>query len=327
MTFNFIEVCAGCGGLSTGLENAGFTPLLLLDNDKDCVKTLKKNKINVEIKLDTIKNLKLNEFNNKLDLLVGGLPCQSFSQAGKRKGLDDKRGELFFEFNRLINESNTKIFLIENVQGLITHDDGKTFDKIKKLLENNNKYKIYYKLLNANDYDVPQKRKRVFIIGIHSDYNKEYSFPIEQSYKPILQDVLLNCPESNGVSYSTNKKDILELIPQGGCWIDLPIELQKKYLGNSYESGGGKRGIARRLSMNEPSLTLTTSPCQKQTERCHPLETRPLTIREYARIQTFDDDYIFEGGVTSQYKQIGNAVPVKLAYHIGKSLKNFLESI
>ena len=93
----------------------------------------------------------------------------------------------------------------------------------------------------------------------------------------------------------------------------------------SYFSGGGKRGIARRLSMNEPSLTLTTSPCQKQTERCHPNETRPLNIREYARIQSFPDDYIFEGSIAQQYKQIGNAVPVKLAEHIAKSLKKFLE--
>ena len=110
------------------------------------------------------------------------------------------------------------------------------------------------------------------------------------------------------------------MIPQGGCWVNLPEDLQKSYLGSSYYSGGGKRGILYRLSMDQPSLTLLCTPSQKQTERCHPLEERPLTIREYARIQTFDDSYMFSGSVTSQYKQIGNAVPVELAKQIGHAL-------
>ena len=114
------------------------------------------------------------------------------------------------------------------------------------------------------------------------------------------------------------------MIPQGGCWVNLPENLQQAYLGNSYNSGGGKRGILYRLSMEKPSLTLLCTPSQKQTERCHPLEERPLTIREYARIQTFDDDYEFMGSLSAQYKQIGNAVPVELAYQLGKSIMNIL---
>lgn len=110
------------------------------------------------------------------------------------------------------------------------------------------------------------------------------------------------------------------MIPQGGCWVNLPEELQKSYLGKSYYTSGGKRGILHRLSMDKPSLTLLCSPSQKQTERCHPLEERPLSIREYARIQSFDDDYNFYGSMASQYKQIGNAVPVELAKYIGLSL-------
>jgi DNA (cytosine-5)-methyltransferase 1 len=116
----------------------------------------------------------------------------------------------------------------------------------------------------------------------------------------------------------------MEMIPQGGCWINLPVDIQKSYMGKGYESGGGKRGVARRLSMNEHCLTLTTSPCQKQTERCHPTETRPLNVREYARIQTFPDSYVFEGSVGNQYKQIGNAVPVKMAFAMGSRIKEFL---
>ena len=110
------------------------------------------------------------------------------------------------------------------------------------------------------------------------------------------------------------------MIPQGGCWINLPEPMQRTYLGNSFFSGGGKRGILYRLSMDKPSLTLLCTPSQKQTERCHPLEERPLTIREYARIQTFEDEYIFIGSMASQYKQIGNAIPVELAKAVGLEL-------
>ena len=117
----------------------------------------------------------------------------------------------------------------------------------------------------------------------------------------------------------------MELIPEGGYWRDLPKELQKEYMGASYFLGGGKTGMARRLAWNEPSLTLTCSPGQKQTERCHPSETRPLTVREYARIQSFPDDWEFEGSVAAQYRQIGNAVPVNLGYHIGRCIVAMLE--
>ncbi|MDH5796361.1 MAG: DNA cytosine methyltransferase [Anaplasmataceae bacterium] len=116
-------------------------------------------------------------------------------------------------------------------------------------------------------------------------------------------------------------------MPAGGYWKDLPINLQKEYMQKSYYLSGGKTGIARRISWNEPSLTLTCSPSQKQTERCHPDETRPFTIREYARIQTFPDDWEFYGSISSQYKQIGNAVPVNLSTAIGGSLKNTLNKL
>ena len=117
------------------------------------------------------------------------------------------------------------------------------------------------------------------------------------------------------------------MVPQGGDWRDLPDEIARTYMGGSYALGGGKTGMARRLSLEEPSLTLTCSPCQKQTERCHPLETRPLTVREYARIQTFPDDWGFVGSINEQYKQIGNAVPVNLAYAVGRSLIRLFNDI
>lgn len=134
-------------------------------------------------------------------------------------------------------------------------------------------------------------------------------------------------PISEGQTYPTKKARVLSMVPEGGDWRDLPVAEQKAYLGGSYYLGGGKTGMARRLSMDEPSLTLTCAPAQKQTERCHPTETRPLTVREYARIQTFPDSWHFVGNISDQYKQIGNAVPVNLAFAIGRALIRLFNDI
>ena len=142
----------------------------------------------------------------------------------------------------------------------------------------------------------------------------------------VLREALKDVPKSPYQLYSENKKKIMDLVPAGGCWVDLPKEIAKRYMGKSYYSGGGKRGMARRISWDEPCLTLTTSPSQKQTERCHPDETRPFTVREYARIQSFPDDWEFEGSLSEQYKQIGNAVPVELARRLGIQLVTAIEN-
>ena len=257
---------------------------------------------------------------------MGGVPCQSFSQAGKRGGIDDKRGQLIFDFINMIDKINPKVFLIENVKGLITHNKGQTFNIIINELTKLNKYNISHKVLNANDYSVPQNRERLIIIGVIKNIKKKFNFPKAHNYKPILKDVLLNCPISEGTKYNQKKIDLFKLIPQGGCWINLPENLQKEYMGNSYYSGGGKRGILKRLDMEKPCLTLLTTPTQKQTERCHPIENRPLQILEYSRIQTFPDTYKFQGSINQKYKQIGNAVPVKLAEALAKEVRNVLDN-
>lgn len=323
--YSFIEVCAGGGGLSSGLIKSGFTPVLLNDNNSDCCKTLKQNHPDANIICDSMDKIDYSKYIGKVDLLTGGVPCQSFSQAGLRKGLEDPRGDLMLKFIDILNLVNPKIFMIENVKGLLTHDNGETIKKIINALNHNNLYNITYKCLDASKYDVPQKRERVFIVGVLNSINRSFEFPKESIHKTVLKDVLVNVPVSNGLKYNQEKQNLFKMIPQGGCWVNLPENLQKEYLGNSYNSGGGKRGILHRLSMEKPCLTLLCTPSQKQTERCHPLEERPLTIREYARIQTFDDDYEFIGSINSQYKQIGNAVPVKLANHMGKSLICLLE--
>lgn len=322
---NFVEVCSGCGGLSLGFINAGFEPLLLNEIDKTCCETLRKNHPSTNVLCDDMNKVDLSSYKGQVDVLMGGVPCQSFSQAGMRKGLDDKRGDLIMKFKDLVHQCEPKVFLIENVKGLLTHDKGATIEKVINNLNADQKYTISYKLMNAVNYEVPQKRERVIIVGVRKDIHQEYVFPTPCENKVLLKDVLMDCPQSEGYQYPEAKRKIMEQVPQGGCWVNLPVDVQKAYMGSSYESGGGKRGMARRLSMNEACLTLTTSPCQKQTERCHPLETRPLSVREYARIQTFPDDFEFCGTIAQKYRQIGNAVPVQFATHIACSVKRIIE--
>jgi len=302
--------------------------MLLNDNNRDCCKTLQHNHPDTNIVCDSMDNIDYSQYVGKVDLLTGGVPCQSFSQAGRRKGLDDPRGDLMIKFIDILHLIKPKLFMIENVKGLLTHDEGKTILKIIAALNKHELYNISYKCLDASKYGVPQKRERVFIIGVRKDIAIPFEFPCEScgsgETKKVLKDVLLDVPLSDGAKYKEEKIRLFKMIPQGGCWVNLPEALQKEYLGNSYYSGGGKRGILYRLSMEKPSLTLLCTPSQKQTERCHPLEERPLTIREYARIQTFDDSYEFIGSLTSQYKQIGNAVPVELARRMGTALMNVL---
>jgi DNA (cytosine-5)-methyltransferase 1 len=188
-------------------------------------------------------------------------------------------------------------------------------------------------VLKAINYNVPQKRERLILVGIRKDIDLEYAYPSPYERVYNLQDALkkgdlFHCdvPDSKGTTYPEHKKRILELVPQKGYWRDLPLDLQKEYMQKSFYLGGGKTGMARRIGWDEPCLTLTCSPAQKQTERCHPEETRPFTVREYARIQTFPDEWEFEGSVSQQYKQIGNAVPVNLAKEIGYSVVRFLNS-
>ncbi len=320
--YSFIEVCAGAGGLSCGLIKSGFKPLLLNDSNADCCKTLALNHPDTRIIHGKMESINYSEFIDKVDLLAGGVPCQSFSRAGTCKGLDDPRGNCMMHFAKILHQIKPKIFMIENVKGLAIHDSGRTLNKIIETLSNNGMYNITWKCLDSSKYNVPQKRERIFIIGtLHSS---EFEFPKESTSRPVLRDALQDVPDSIGASYSDYKISLFKQIPPGGCWINLPVEIQKEYLMSSFKSGGGKRGILRRLSLDKPCLTLLCTPSQKQTERCHPIDSRPLTIAEYARIQTFDDNYQFVGKMSSIYKQIGNAVPVELAFYMGESISNYL---
>ena len=333
--YNSIELFAGAGGLAIGLEKAGFNAIALNEIDKNACATLRKNRPNWNVIEGDISNVDFTVYKN-IDFLSGGFPCQAFSYAGNKLGFEDTRGSLFFDFARAIKEIKPKVFLGENVRGLLTHDKGKTLEAIKSVIHELGYTLIEPRVLKAIFYRVPQKRERLFLVCIRNDLAKYNNFEWPEPFNKILtvKDALKkgvlypsNCPESQGQIYPERKKKILSMVPPGGCWVDLPDDIQREYMQKSYFMGGGKTGMARRLSYDSPSLTLTCAPAQKQTERCHPEYTRPLKIREYARIQTFPDKWAFMGSISSQYKQIGNAVPVNLAHAIGKKLIALLNNI
>ncbi len=328
--YRSLELFAGCGGLALGLEKAGFEVQGLVEIDRWAAATLRENRPrwNV-IEEDVVKvagqgiRCFLPQGTGEIDIVSGGYPCQAFSYAGKKMGLEDVRGTMFSYFAQVIDQLRPKLFLAENVRGLLTHDGGRTLRTMLSIYESMG-YRVETHLVRAVDYGVAQKRERLLIVGIRSDFSVRYRLPKPYGKKLVLRDVLQNVPPSEGEKYPPKKAEVLALVPPGGYWRDLPEAVAREYMGKSYYSGGGRTGMARRISWDEPSLTLTCSPQQKQTERCHPDETRPFTVREYARIQSFPDTWKFAGSVGQQYKQIGNAVPVELAKAVGLSLVDVL---
>jgi DNA (cytosine-5)-methyltransferase 1 len=331
--YNVIELFAGAGGLALGLEAAGLKCVALNEIDHWAAETLRSNRVNWNVIEGDIKNVSFPEFRGKVDVITGGFPCQAFSYAGKRLGFDDARGTLFYEFARIVKEVQPLLCIGENVRGLLNHDGGRTLDGMISILNDIGYDVLPPQVLKAINYRVPQKRERVVIVGVRKDVNIAFEYPQPTSKRIYtLKDALkkgelfdTNVPKSIGATYPTRKKEIFEMIPPGGYWRDLPILVQKEYMKKSYYLGGGKTGMARKISWNEPSLTLTCSPAQKQTDRCHPDQARPFTVREYARIQTFPDDWDFKGSMGNQYKQIGNAVPVNFGEALGRSIIKALD--
>ena len=326
--YQSIELFAGAGGLALGLEMAGFNHIGLIEFDKFAACTLKTNRPKWNVICENIEKVASRDLEKEfgiskgeLDLLSGGAPCQSFSYAGKRLGLEDIRGTMFYHYATFLNKLQPKMFVFENVRGLLTQDKGKTFKTIFNIFEDQG-YAVQYAVLNALDYEVAQKRERLIVIGIRKDLTStvKFEFPRKHNRQLVLKDVLKDVPQSECARYSSEKKAIFALVPPGRYWRDIDKDIAKKYMKKCWFMGGGKTGILRRLSLDEPGLTVLTTPQMKQTERCHPLEVRPFSIRENARIQSFPDEWEFVGTVASQYKQIGNAVPCNLAMELGKSI-------
>lgn len=337
-----ISLFSGAMGLDIGLMSAGIDIRIGQDFDAYCVRTMLANghpgilgdirDISSERLLDAA-NLKVGE----PFLICGGPPCQPFSTAGKRLGINDPRGSLFRDFVRMIDEIRPRFFVMENVKGLMSallkDENGKEtkanvldiiLDEFRKL-----NYKTVYGILDAVNYGVPQFRERFVLIG--SRDNEGIFLPIPTHFRihqnPAYRWITLSkaikdleSRNSECAAFSENRLHYLRMVPEGGNWKSLPPNLIQEAMGGAYMSSGGKVGFYRRLSYSQPSPTVVTSPVQKATMMCHPIKDRPLSVAEYARIQQFPDDWKFIGTIANKYKQIGNAVPIGLAKAIGEML-------
>ena len=345
-----ISLFSGAMGLDIGLEKAGLNVVIGQDFDESCVKTMQANGHNVlggDIReIDPRKLLELTGLSvGEPFLICGGPPCQPFSTAGKRLGINDPRGSLFMDFIRMIDHIRPRFFVMENVKGIMSaplkhvplaeRDENDPDQRLGTVLDvilaefDKLGYKTVYGVLDAVNYGVPQFRERFVLIG--SRDNEDIFLPLpthfqmhqDKSYQwKTVRDAIADLEFDKGecATLSEERLKFLKMIPEGGNWRDLPENIIPIAMGGAYKSGGGKVGFYRRLSYNQPSPTVVTSPVQKATMMCHPTQDRPLSIREYARIQQFPDNWIFTGTTAAKYRQIGNAVPVGLAEAIGKAV-------
>ena len=330
-------------GLDIGLERAGFETLAAVELDAAARKTIRANKPNLVMFEDITKTTAddllraTNLQRGQVTLVSGGPLCQPFSTAGKRGALNDPRGSLFRDFLRLVDGLQPRFFVMENVRGLLSapilHRPHATRDQplqaneqpgsaFAVILEEFKRigYSFEYALVNAADYGVAQTREHVIILGSrdHEPMLRLPSATHDMSARHALTG--LHDPAPQFQAYSEARLKYLRLVPAGGNWRSLPLELREAAMGGAFLSGGGKVGFYRRLAWDKPSPTVTTSPAQKATDMCHPNDLRPISVREAARIQGFPDDWVFCGSVTDQYRQIGNAVPVQLGQAIGQTL-------
>lgn len=345
-----ISLFSGAMGLDIGLAKAGLNVVIGQDFDASCVKTMRANRHKVlegdirEIEPQQLLSLTGLHIGEPF-LICGGPPCQPFSTAGKRLGINDPRGSLFMDFIRMIDYIRPRFFVMENVKGIMSaplkhvplaeRDDKDPEQRLGTVLDvilsefNKLGYKTVYGVLDAVNYGVPQFRERFVLIGSRDNediflpipthfqmhQNQEYQW---KSVRSVIEDLEFDSGEC--ATLSDERLKFLKMVPEGGNWRDLPEDIIPIAMGGAYTSGGGKVGFYRRLSYDQPSPTVVTSPVQKATMMCHPTQNRPLSVKEYARIQQFPDNWIFTGTTAAKYRQIGNAVPVGLAEAIGKAV-------
>jgi DNA (cytosine-5)-methyltransferase 1 len=317
---------SGAGGLDKGFERAGFEVVWANEYDPTIWATHKHNFPNTELDTRSITKISSQDVPN-VDGIIGGPPCQSWSEAGARRGIDDKRGQLFFDYIRILKEKKPKFFLAENVSGILDAKHAEAFGNI--LAEFNNAgYEVTYKLLNANDYDVPEDRLRVIIVGYLKEFGLKFDFPESINYKPVLKDAIFN------LRLSTPAKDKNKT---NGDLLKIP---NHEYMTGGFSTIYMSRNRVR--SWDEPSYTIQAggrhAPIHPQAPKMLFVEKnkrifmpgqehlyRRLTVRECARIQTFPDDYIFiYENVSDGYKMVGNAVPVNFAYHLARKIESDL---
>jgi DNA (cytosine-5)-methyltransferase 1 len=328
-----VSLFCGCGGMDLGLKMSKIKILFATDIDEWACQTYVKNNIGSVMCAD-INDINIADIPDS-DIIVGGIPCQSFSLAGKRLGLEDTRGTLFYSMANIIKEKQPKLFLIENVKGLKNHNGGKTYKHMKVILHDLG-YNVVERILNAADYGVPQLRQRIFIVGLRSDIINTFSFPEPTTLphqhitvKDAIDDIWRNPDEFINHESMRHTKRLIErfkVIKQGKSLKDVPQEHMQRKRGIPDQISGKVFGQNNyRLKPNEPAPTICAS---FQSNFIHYKEHRNLTAREAARLQGFPDDFIFCGKRTtmsweknlSQYQQIGNAVPPLMARELGKSI-------
>jgi len=315
-----ISLFSGAGGLDLGLESAGLSVSVSQEFDSDAVETLRANGRNV-VEGDIRELLRRDPKCRVLSCrrpfaVVGGPPCQSFSLAGKRLGITDDRGRLYASFLSVAKSLNPRFLVMENVRGLVSLPN-----VLNNILNDFRRigYAPVYGVLNAANYGSPQRRERLIIIGSRDSEKIDLPAPTHAGKWRTFGDAVRGLRDNGlGTRFSPRTERLLSYVPEGGNWRSLPPRLQKEALGNVDLHKGGCCGFLRRLSFNKPSPTLMTSPTQRKTLLAHPKETRPLSVREYSRIQEFPDSWQFAGSVASQYRQIGNAVPIALGNAIGR---------
>jgi DNA (cytosine-5)-methyltransferase 1 len=352
--YNSVSLFSGAMGLDLGLERAGFDVRFAADNFVAAVATIRKNRPSLPVFEDDIRKLTAERIYDstglipgEVDLLSGGPPCQSFSTAGRRLCVEDnENGPLIYQFTRLIDELRPRAFLMENVKGILSApiewwmklpegNNGKRIPGLHgtlldELLKQQRElgYTVDYCLLNSADYGVPQVRWRVFFVGFRDGEKPQFPLPshselpglFTQRWKTIREAMTIENDHSHRNNFSPRKLRYLRLVPPGGNWRSLPVELQQESMGKAYYAKGGRSGWWRRLSLDAPSPTILTEPQQAGTSLCHPTSDRPLTVRECARIQTFPDDWEFCGRGAEQYRMVGNSVPVLLGEAVGRSI-------
>jgi DNA (cytosine-5)-methyltransferase 1 len=354
-----ISFFSGAMGLDIGLENAGFKIILACENDKFCRQTIESNRPGTAL-LDDINNVAVDDIydmtqlsqGSEIDLMVGGPPCQAFSTAGKRKGFNDTRGNVFLKYLDLAFEIRPKYLVIENVRGLLSspmlhrpHDKrgdsypelsldemrGGALNFIINRIEASG-YGYSFNLYNSAYFGTPQTRERVIIICSRDGKNPPYLVPTHSNNKEdglhkwkTFKDATQNLKTHDHLNFPEKRLQFYNKLKPGENWRSLPEKLQKEALGNSYYAGGGKTGFFRRLAWNKPSPTLVTHPAMPATDLCHPEDDRPLSIQEYLAIQQFPKNWILKGPLTEQYKQVGNAVPIGLGEAVGKLILNLLD--
>lgn len=326
---NVVSFFAGAGELDLGFEKAGFNVVWANEYDKDIWETYEKNHKKTLLDRRSIVNIKSDEV-PECDGIIGGPPCQSWSEAGSLRGINDKRGQLFYDFIRILESKQPKFFLAENVSGMLLERHSEALKNIKEMFKNAG-YRLSFKLLNASDFDVPQDRKRVFFVGIREDLGFEFKFPQSLKKKVTLEQAIADLKDSVVPAKDGNKTN------KENCKIP-----NHEYMIGGFSSMFMSRNRVR--SWDEQSFTIQAggrhAPIHPQAPKMKFIEQnvrvfvpgkedlyRRLSVRECARIQTFPNDFIFHyNNISAGYKMIGNAVPVNLAKHIAISIKAQIEN-